>query len=42
MTGQIVGGWGYVTAAWGISLTLFFAYAAYTEWQARNAAKEQK
>jgi hypothetical protein len=31
MDGMIQGGWAYVGAAWGLSLTMFIVYVAITE-----------
>lgn len=40
MEGIIQGGWEYVGAAWGISLSLFFAYAIRLEWRLRHTPEE--
>jgi|JI10StandDraft_1071094.scaffolds.fasta_scaffold6451413_1 hypothetical protein len=41
MEGIIQGGWEYVGAAWGISLFVFFAYAARLAWRLRNTPAEK-
>ena len=41
MDGVIVGGWGFVAAAWGISLSLFAAYATLTNVRLARARKER-
>lgn len=41
MDGVITGGWGYVAAAWGISLSLFLAYALVTNVRLARARKER-
>lgn len=39
MSGVIVGGWGYVAAAWSISLTMLATYAIVTNLRLRAATK---
>jgi hypothetical protein len=41
MDGVIVGGWGFVGAAWGLSLSLFVGYAAITSARLARARKER-
>ncbi len=41
MDGVIVGGWGYVWAAWGLSLSLFGAYVVVTNARLARARKER-
>jgi len=36
MTGAIVGGWGWVAAAWGFSLSLLCIYAVWLTFRLRN------
>lgn len=40
MDGVITGGWGYVWAAWGLSLGLFATYAVITSARLAKAQKE--
>lgn len=42
MDGVIQGGWGYVAAAWGISLSLFVLYSVRLEWRLRQTREEQR
>jgi len=39
--GVIVGGWGYVWAAWGLSLSLFVTYVIVTNARLARASKER-
>ncbi len=41
MDGVIVGGWGYVWAAWGLSLSLFVMYTVVVNVRLAKAQKEQ-
>lgn len=41
MQGIIQGGWEYVGAAWGISLSLLLVYAIRLQWRLRNTPEER-
>jgi hypothetical protein len=41
MDGVITGGWNFVAAAWGISLSLFITYALVTQVRLARARKER-
>ncbi len=42
MDGVIVGGWGWVAAAWGISLSLLAAYAIVLNLRLRRARDDKE
>jgi hypothetical protein len=42
MDGIIVGGWGWVAAAWGISLSLLASYALVLHIRLRRARREEE
>ena len=41
MDGVIDGGWGFVAAAWGLSLSLFIGYALLTNLRLARARRER-
>ena len=41
-TGQIQGGWGYVSAAYGISLTLLLLYVLFVERALRSTTRDHE